>query len=66
MSSNANRQFAKVMTRLESTDPESAAVISRKLNILKSEAATWRRKSQGICDHGETSKMALDDKELVK
>lgn len=60
MASSLNRRFAETMTLLEDTDPESYRTIKAKLEALKSESATWRRKAQSSSDHGETPKMALD------
>lgn len=64
MSSSLNQRFAQSMTHLESTDPNTARTIKAKLESLKEEAATWRRKAQGATNHGETPKKAFDGEEV--
>ena len=64
MSSSLNQRFAQSMTRLETTDPNTARAIKAKMESLKEEAATWRRKAQGVTAHGETSKRAFDGEEV--
>lgn len=60
MSNNMNRRFAEVMTALEENDQDTYRAIKSKVESLKAESATWRRRAQGVTDHGETPKKSFD------